>query len=295
MSTETLSRSKSARTPRKLLTDAEIATYLEDGVVKPSYRLSDEDLAQYRSLVDRLVADNPHITGVPYTHMHAPGYSIQNLNLPGNEWFEFMTKPDLVDIAEQLMGPDLVLWSSALFYKRARTGGKVNYHRDAEYYPIEPLVTPNFWIALTDSTVENGCVHFVPGSHKSKESGKHLIKPEDEGREDILVAMQLEDADKYAALAVPLELKAGEMYISDPYIVHGSQPNTSDKDRIGMSVHFFPATSRYKHSEAQSNNSGSKFTVFTGRPLFLVRGEDRAGNDYSIGHKTENGGIQNIY
>jgi ectoine hydroxylase-related dioxygenase (phytanoyl-CoA dioxygenase family) len=204
-----------------------------------------------------------------------------------------MTKPELLDVVEDLIGPDIVLWSSALFHKRAHTGGKVNYHRDAEQFPIEPLITPNLWIALTPSTVENGCVNFVPGSHLSQEKGEHVVKPEDEGNEDIMVAIQLKDESQYANLAVPLELEPGEMYIADPFAIHGSGRNNSPFDRTALSVRYFPASSRYTHADVRPDDkiSGAAFTHFTGRPLFLVRGKDTGGNDYSIGHSKPNGGL----
>lgn len=278
-------------TSRKVLSDEEIETLYREGYVKPRFRLSPSDLKEAQDMAARLIADNPQVNGVPYTHMHAPGYSRQKLK-HGTEWFEFMTKPVLLDMIEDLIGPNIVLWSSALFHKRAFTGGRVNFHRDAEHFPIEPLVTPNIWIALTPSTVENGCVRFVPGSHATQERGEHVIKPEDEGNEDIMVAIQLKDAEQYEALSVPLELEPGEMYIADPFTIHGSGRNITPIARTGYSIRYFPTTSVYKHAEAPTHNSGSAFTHFTGRPLYLVRGIDKSGcNDFSIGHSVANGGL----
>jgi hypothetical protein len=278
-------------TSRKVLSEDEIETLYRDGYVKPKFRLSPADLKEAQDMAARLIADNPHVSGVPYTHMHAPGYSRQNLK-HGTEWYEFMTKPVILDLVEDLIGPDIVLWSSALFHKREQTGGRVNFHRDAEHFPITPLVTPNIWIALTPSTVANGCVRFVPGSHISQERGEHVIKPEDEGNEDIMVAIQLKDAEKYEALSVPLELEPGEMYIADPFVIHGSGRNNTPIARTGYSMRYFPTTSIYEHAEAPTHTSGSAFTHFTGRPLYLVRGEDKSGhNDFSIGHKVANGGL----
>jgi hypothetical protein len=278
-------------TSRKVLSEAEVEALSRDGYVKPRFRLSAGDLKQAQDMAERLIADNPHVSGVPYTHMHAPGYSKQNLK-HGTEWFEFMTKPAILDLVEDLIGPDIILWSSALFHKRALTGGRVNFHRDAEHFPIEPLVTPNIWIALTPSTLANGCVRFVPGSHASQERGEHVIKPEDEGSEDIMVAIQLKDAEKYEAMSVPLELEPGEMYIADPFVIHGSGRNGTSVARTGYSMRYFPTTSAYEHAQAPVQNSGSAFTHFTGRPLYLVRGEDKSGrNDFSIGHRIEDGGL----
>lgn len=292
MDVDTIKQTVWQGTSRKVLGDDEIDALARDGFVKPRFRLSPSDLKEAQDMAAKLIADNPHVSGVPFTHMHAPGYSKQNLK-HGKEWFDFMTKPILLDMIEDLIGPDIVLWSSALFHKREHTGGRVNYHRDAEQFPIEPLITPNVWIALTPSTEANGCVRFVPGSHIGQERGEHVVKPEDEGNEDIMVAIQLKDAEKYEALSVPVELEPGEMYIADPFTIHGSGRNNTPIPRTGYSIRYYPATSVYQHTEARPDEaiSGSAFTHFTGRPLFLVRGQDRAGNDFSIGHSKPNGGL----
>jgi hypothetical protein len=154
-------------TSRKLLSDDEIKAYKRDGYVVPNYRLSPEVLAHLQQMCVNLMVDNPTVTGVPLTHMHAPGYSGQNL-VQRDDWFAACTMPDILDMVEQLHGPDIVLWSSAVFHKEAFKGGRVNYHRDSLHFPIEPCISPNVWIAVTPSTIENGCVRMVKGSHQER-------------------------------------------------------------------------------------------------------------------------------
>lgn len=275
----------------KILGEDEVAAYVRDGFLKPRYRLPEADLKQLQDMARRLIADNPHIKGEPYAHMQSPGYSHQNLQC-GREWLDFMCKPSILDIVEDLIGPDIVLWSSAVFHKEAMTGGRVNYHRDSVYFPIKPLVSPNVWIAVTPSTIENGCVRYVPGSHAAREHGRHVHKPGDRLAPDVFVPDLLENAEAYEREAVPVELEAGEMVIVDAFTVHGGAPNRSAHDRTGFSVRYYPASSYYDHDNAPASHPGGEYTHFTDRPLFLVRGVDRSGrNDFSVGHKEANGGL----
>jgi len=276
-----------------MLSDDEIAAYQRDGFLRPRFRLSTSEVAQLQAMVDRLIADNPHVSKAPFTSMHAPEYSPLKLNTDGRAWLDVCRKPKILDIVEQLIGPDIIFWGSQLFHKDAYTGGLVHYHRDAFHYPIEPLVTPNIWIAITPSTLENGCVKFVPGSHLSQERGRHTSQSDDPSGEHVLVPLKLEDAFNEAD-AVAVELEAGEMYISDPFIIHGSAANKSPHPRTGLAMRYFPTTSVYDHTQAPGSNNygGASYNSFAGRPLFLVRGIDRSGkNDFSIGHPQANGGL----
>ena len=84
--------------------------------------------------------------------------------------------PNILDMAEQLIGPDIALWNMSFFAKPALNGKKTPYHQDGEYWPIRPLATCTVWIAVDDATVENGCLRFIPGSHKDKRLMAHEQK-----------------------------------------------------------------------------------------------------------------------
>ena len=66
----------------------------------------------------------------------------------------------------QLIGPDIALWNMSFFAKPALNGKKTPMHQDGEYWPIVPLATCTVWIAIDEATVENGCLRYIPGSHK---------------------------------------------------------------------------------------------------------------------------------
>jgi len=281
---------------RRILGDDEIAVYERDGLLVPRYRLPPADLAKLQRMCERLVADNPHAVNVPFTNMHVPSYAVQKLNCGPrsdnpftNEWLQMAAHPDILDLLEQLIGPDIVMWATALFHKEARTGGKTHYHRDAIYYPIRPLVAPNVWIAVTESTLANSCVCHIPGSHKARVSGKHGFS---DGSEGELVNNKIDDSEFDVNDAVPVELEPGQMYVSDVFSLHGGGPNTSDRPRTGYSIRYFPSARGYEHAIAPGHAATSNYNDFKSRPLFLMRGVDRSGrNDFSIGHPVRDGGL----
>jgi ectoine hydroxylase-related dioxygenase (phytanoyl-CoA dioxygenase family) len=81
---------------------------------------------------------------------------------------DIASHPDLLDMIEQIIGLDIILWGSGIFYKRELAGPATPWHRDSVYTPIRPLATTTVWIAVFDSVVANGCLRVIPGSHRTK-------------------------------------------------------------------------------------------------------------------------------
>ncbi len=154
------------------LSDDELAAYHRDGFLVPRYRLPAADLARLQALTERIVADNPQLADTPMACPHVPGSGIQGLKSSA-AWRPLSLHPDILDIVERIIGPDIVLWGSNLFYKRPLEGPATPWHRDAAYWPIRPLATTSVWIAISDSVKENGCLRFIAGTHAAREAGEH--------------------------------------------------------------------------------------------------------------------------
>jgi len=140
-----------------MLSVEQIAEYHEKGYVIPDYRLSEETLVAIRRDHDRLLAKFPDFRD------NCPAllsFDMAFLNYARDE--------TILDMAEQLIGPDIALWNMSFFAKPAVNGKKTPFHQDGEYWPIRPLATCTVWIAVDDATVENGCLRIIPGSHKPK-------------------------------------------------------------------------------------------------------------------------------
>lgn len=274
---------------RKLLSDDEVAAYHRDGFVVPKYRLPAAELAELKGICEKLLDDNPHAHGVPITNPHMPYYAVQKLKTEPAPWLKWGTKPEFLDMTEQLIGPDIVMFQTAIFYKKAISGGRAPYHRDGKYYPIRPLAATNIWVAVTPSTIENGCVRCIPGSHKVTDPGKHHWT---DGTGDELFRIELDPSEYKEADAKPIVLEAGQMVFFDVMTVHGGTGNRSGMPRIGFSVRYYPASSYWERVVAENHNETSSYNDFTNRPLILVRGKDACGkNDLVTGHPQPNGGF----
>ena len=261
------------------LSAAEIAAYRRDGYLVPRYRLPPAKLAALQALMARLAADNPELVDRPIASPHLPGSGVQGLKVQGG-WLEVATDPPILDMVAQLAGPDLVLWGTTVFYKRAGGGPATAWHRDAQSWPmIKPPATTSVWIAATDSTVDNGCLRVIPGSHAGRTVGRHGYA--DPGSSMVLRSLAAEEFD--AGTAKDVVLEAGQMVLFDIFTVHGGRANPTGRPRAGYALRLMPATSHFDHDAA--DHRGAPGYAHDTRPLLLVRGIDRCGlNDFIRGH-----------
>jgi len=265
---------------QRILSDRALETYRRDGFLVPDYRLPAPDLAALQALTDRIVADNPHLADVPMSCPHVPGSGIQHLKSSAR-WLPLSLHGDILDMVEQIIGPDIVLWGSNLFYKRPLEGPATPWHRDGAYWPIKPLATTSVWIAISDSVRENGCLRFIAGSHAAREIGAHFESSE----KGIVIPGTLDPKSFDPGAARDVEMEAGQIVIFDCYTIHGAQSNRGTRHRAGYALRFMPSTSHYDHDAALTARRRSPGAGHDTRPLILARGIDRCGrNDFSRGH-----------
>lgn len=265
-------------TRKTRLTDAEVERFHADGLVIPDYRLPDDVLARMQAEVDHLIARNPGVRPEALSGAHNPWG--QSARLIGSQAFlDLCCHDEILDMVEQLIGPDIVLWGSQLFCKPAGHGLAVPWHQDGQYWPLDPLATVTVRIAIEDSTPENGCMRYIPGSHRSR----RLVHHEFTDAANMALRQQVPDIDE--TKAVDDVLYAGMISIHDVFLLHGSAENRSTKRRSDYAIRYMPATTRYvRDPEFPANKTAPPHMNYVNRPLWLVRGVDRAGNDFRIGH-----------
>ena len=257
----------------------ELARYQEDGQLTPAWRLPVDLYERLRAALERLLkarADvRPDFIALP----HVPWDGPDGVEL-AREFFAIVTNSRLLDCVEQVIGPDIVLWASAVFCKPAATGLEVPWHQDGQYWPIRPRATVTMWIALDDVGVDNGCMRVIPGSHRLGEFSHEVSD-----REDLVLNNVLNDPRLDLTRVRDIELAAGQFSLHDVDLVHGSQPNSSGRRRAGYAVRYMPSTSLYDRTLAMGGGSASAPVEFKQRPIWLVRGVDRSGqNDFRTGH-----------
>ena len=250
------------------LSEAEVDRYHEDGYVIPEYRLPEETLQDIRADYDRLLARHPEFRD--YCPMLLR-YDLSFLN--------YARDSNILDMVAQVIGPDIILWNSSFFAKPAVNGKKTPWHQDGEYWPLRPLATCTVWLAIDEATVENGCLKFMPGSHKRKELRPHRTNKDP----NFTLHQELLESEYDDEKAVPLELEAGQMSLHDVYLLHGSEANDSGKPRRGMTMRFMPGTSVFDREKAKQLSRDLGVVDHSDRTIYLMRGQDKTGeNDFAM-------------
>ena len=249
-----------------MLTDEEIDRYRREGYVIPDFRVPDEVLDDIRDTHGRLLAKHPEFTDYcPAVLAFETGF----LNVA--------RMPAILDMVEQLIGPDFALWNSSFFAKPARVGTKTPWHQDGEYWPIRPLATCSVWIAVDAATPENGCLRIIPGSHRRRELGRHDFN----GADGLSLPLEIRADEFDESTARDIVLDTGQVSLHDIYLIHGSEANRSAKPRRGMTLRYMPTTSTYRRDLADGRRGGP--LSMAERTLYLMRGRDRSGeNDFRI-------------
>lgn len=262
-----------------ILTEDQLRQYREKGWIVPDWEIPQELIAEMRQEYDALLARNPHVESDIILAPHQTNGG--SMGVIGSEKFlDFATQPELMAIARQLIGEDIILWGTTLFGKPPHNGKETPWHQDGEYYPIRPLETLTIWIPLDDVTPENGPMKFIPGSHKAHKLFSHSWK--DGNDKTINLVTDSEHFDE--STAEPLILRAGQVSFHDVYMIHGSSANRTDKRRAAFIVRLMPATSLYDHALGAEIGKKHPAQGYGVRPLYLVSGQDRAGNNFTIGH-----------
>ncbi len=145
---------------------------------------------------------------------------------------DLLWNPAFVMPASQLLGGAVRFWHDQLFCKPARHGGVVAWHQDYSYWTrTQPIAHLTCWIALDDATVENGCLQYVPGSHK----WDLLPKPALAGTLDAIQSV-LSEEQQAAFAPVAVELPRGYAAFHHPLTLHGSSANRSERPRRGAVI-----------------------------------------------------------
>jgi len=180
--------------------------------------------------------------------------------------WEQASQPKILDCIEALMGTDIMVLSTHFFckYPSSTTQKFVAWHQDVTYWGLKPPFALTAWYAIDDSDVENGCMRVIPGSHR-----RGIMEHGQSTRPGNLLSInQAVQTDVDENQAVDLVLNAGEISIHHGHLIHGSNPNQSDRRRCGLTLRYCPPSVK----PVQASSVGKPW------PAVLARGEDRFNN-----------------
>jgi len=205
-----------------------VKRYQERGYHFPVRALTSERAEGYRRMAEDL-----HVSGRDKSVTGDPRISFK-LHV-AYKWLDEMAHdPLILDAVEDIIGPDILVWSSALFVKESDDGSFAAWHQDTNYSTLKGPDQVSIWIALSPSLVESGCLRVLPGSHRIG----RLVHEETDDMRNILARQErlVEQVDDSAA--VDVELQPGEMSFHHLAMVHGSSRNDSGFRRIGYAVRY---------------------------------------------------------
>ena len=211
--------------PKSLSADA-IAQYEREGYYFPVPVITAGEAKQARADVERAEA---YFQARGERLRHRPHLLLTCLDL-------LVRHEKVLDAVEDLLGPNLLCWTSAFFTKEPGTGGYVSWHQDSTYWGLSTPDVLTAWIALSPSTVEAGAMRFIPGTHKMDQ----LEHRETFAEENLLTRGQEVEVEVDESQAVDLILQPGEMSLHHVRLIHGSDVNRSSDRRIGLAVRYIP-------------------------------------------------------
>jgi ectoine hydroxylase-related dioxygenase (phytanoyl-CoA dioxygenase family) len=173
---------------------------------------------------------------------------------------DYLLAPQVLDLVECLVGPDIILWSSHFICKDPRVGRATPWHEDSAYWlgrldHYDRIVT--VWLALDEVGTDNGCMKVVPGSHLAGGFSKYTDV--DQATNTFSREIAEVDRDK----AVPFLLSRGECSLHDGRIMHGADANSSDRRRLGYTMRYLSARTRV----LPEANVGHRLWLARGRPV----------------------------
>lgn len=147
--------------------------------------------------------------------------------------YELVAHPRILDAVESVLGPNVLAWSSQWFPKFPHDRTFVSWHQDATYWGLSPPNVTTAWVALSPSTVANGCVRVIPGSHLELLPQRETYAASNMLSRGQEIAVEVDEGK-----AVDFVLSPGEFSLHHIGIVHGSRANESDVPRIGLAIRY---------------------------------------------------------
>ena len=208
-----------------MLTDKELKNYKDNGYVAPIDVLSLEEVEEIKKEIEHIEKKWPD---------ELVGLGRNNVHYISPVFDQVCHNSKILDAVESIIGKDILVGGTTLFIKDPDNKGFVSWHQDAKYIGFEPYNWVTAWLAITDANEENGCMRMWKGSHK-EDLKLHNQKFDDN---NLLTRGQTVE-NVPIEKTTPVILKAGQLSLHHPKIIHGSGLNKSKDRRIGFAIQSY--------------------------------------------------------
>ena len=247
------------------LSSNQLKQYEDEGFISPINIFSKEKARDIRNeieLIEKIIPKELEKSGRYNAHLISPLLD------------EVTHNSKILDAVQSLIGKNILVCGTTLFIKNPNEKGFVSYHQDAKYIGLEPHNWVTAWVAITDSNEKNGCMRMWSGSHKDS-----LKEHDQKFNEGNLLTRGQTVKNVPKDKTIPLILKAGQMSLHHPTVVHGSDLNKSNDRRIGFVIQSYIATNVRQilgKNSVQLARGVDKFNFHEkiGRPNLLMDKDD---------------------
>ena len=231
------------------LSPAEVEAFQRDGYLAPVDVFSVEEAQRWRTDLEAFECT------LPSGPVSAGDRRKLHVRCPWAR--DLVEDPRLLDVMESLLGPDILVYTSTFFIKEPNTDAITAWHQDATFFGLQPYEHVTAWVALSEASIEAGCMEFIPGSHRWGQ----LAHGQTALPGTINAGARSISAPMDTSTAVFAPVRTGQVSLHHTLIAHNSPPNRSNDRRIGFGISYVPTS---------LSHSGSKRMSAT-----LVRGTDR--------------------
>ena len=247
------------------LNGKQLKDYNDNGFVSPVNILSLEEAAEIKKEIEYIEKKWPN---------ELIGLGRNNVHYISPIFDQVCHNSKILDAVESIIGKDILVGGTTLFIKDPDKKGFVSWHQDAKYIGFEPYNWVTAWLAITDANEENGCMRMWSGSHKEK-----IKDHKDTYNENNLLTRGQAVQNVPIEKTIPNILKAGQLSLHHPMIVHGSGPNKSNQRRIGFVIQSYIGTNvdqvlgKIFVQQARGNDA-FKYHEHAKRPVELMNKND---------------------
>lgn len=245
-------------TETKALQSSDLAFYRKHGYLLPSKPLFNSE-QQFKALSESFEALLKNKGEKKADELDTPHFTNSKL-------LDFLLAPEVLDVVEDLIGPNIGLFSSHFICKEPNVGRRTPWHEDSAYWEgkfdeLDKIVT--IWLAIDPTNQENGCMGVVPGTQVNGFSEYEAV----EDKENSTFSTEIKRGTFDLEDVVWFELQKGHYSLHDARIIHGANANTSPNRRAGYTMRYFSLDMKFNAENAPEHK------------LFHARGENIAGNE----------------